>query len=605
MKTEHESTRDRAGDILDRALQAVLAQPAPQEVRQRVIETAVAWKPDSSSLCPPQHGRVSFLARSISGHSKAPRTIRVALSNSWGRGRGGLAAAAACVAAVAAVLWLLHPNESWAQVAEALRSKPWCLGKYTTPDGELHEDWMSFCNDVSAGRDGDSVRFSDHRLNVTYVYSSKDHALTRRLDPEAGGKKGADRWFQDVFQQIIRGAEKLDVAMPGIELVEQKEGLVAKHGRTWRSYDLAIRPVDANVAGQKPIVRLTFLVDPQTRQKRLPRYLVLSEPSMDPPSIEMELSYPETGPIDIYDLGVPRDAKLVDLVPRNDLRRVLSEIKSAADRFDEHVALNVMSDAGSPWYVGTPFAVWRKGTSYRLAFGLVDAASAPPEPPASDADQRRWWKSRWSELFHVPQLVCDGSSFWGNEARPGGWDSQPNKPNPITSSAATWPQPKWKSRTERNPWPAGSPPLFVAYPWNLVNFHALGWEAVLDLDPADGPLDTVKIILRTGVRGSSSGEERYWIDTQRGHMVVRHESMTRDATNTPPAEVINLLEVVETADRSPRGIWYPTEIRHISVTEQEGKKHRIETVTRHYLDFDVRFADDLFKPVKRPGEPLE
>ena len=326
---------------------------------------------------------------------------------------------------------------------------------------------------------------------------------------------------------------------------------------------------------------------------------------MNPPSIEMELSYPETGPIDIHDLGVPRDARLVDLVPTNDLRRVLSEIRSAAERFEKHLALNIVSDAGSPWHVGTPFVVWRKGTNYRLAFGLVDAASAPPKTPASGADQRQWWKSRWPELSHVPFQVCDGSTFWNNEARPGGWDSQPIKPNPITSSAATWPQPKWTSRRQRHPWPADSPPLFVAYPHNLVNFRALNWEPVLDLDRADGPLGTVKVILRTGVPGSSSGEERYWIDPQRSHMVVRHESVTRDATKTPPAEVINRSEVVETADRSPHGIWYPTRIRHRSVIEHKGKKQNIETVTRHYLDFDVRFSDDLFKPVNRPGEPLE
>jgi hypothetical protein len=70
-------------------------------------------------------------------------------------------------------------------------------------------------------------------------------------------------------------------------------------------------------------------------------------------------------------------------------------------------------------------------------------------------------------------------------------------------------------------------------------------------------------------------------------------------------ELINLSEVVETADRSPHGIWYPTRIRHSSVIEHKGKKHNIETVTRHYLDFDVRSSDDLFKPVNRPGEPLE
>lgn len=510
---------------------------------------------------------------------------------------------AALVLACVGILWLSRPNESWAQVAEALRAKPWSLGKYTTPDGELHEDWMSFSRDVSAQRHGDFVRFSDHRLNVTYVFDAKERTLTRRLDPDANGKNGADRGFADIFQQVCRGAEKLNLAAAGVELVEQKRGSVTKHGRTWQTYDLAIRIVDAGVVDEKPIVRVTFLVDPQTH---LPHYLVMSEPSMKPPSIEMELSYPESGPIDIYSLGVPRDAKLVDLVPIGDIRRVIAEIKSSAERFESHLALNVMSDAESPWYVGTPFAVWRKGTSQRTVYGLVDADSLSPKAPTSDVDQRMWWNKRWTELFQVPHEICDGSTFWNNAAQPAGWQDQPNKPNPITWKRATWPRPKWTSRPERSPWPASTSPLFVAYPQNLADFHALRWEPVLDLDPADGPMDTVKIILRTGSTGTPSGEERYWIDTQRSHMVVRHESVTFDASQTVPMEVVNQSEVVEKADRSPQGIWYPTFIRHISVIGQNGeKKKTIETITRHYLDFDVKFTADLFKPVERPGETLK
>ena len=70
-------------------------------------------------------------------------------------------------------------------------------------------------------------------------------------------------------------------------------------------------------------------------------------------------------------------------------------------------------------------------------------------------------------------------------------------------------------------------------------------------------------------------------------------------------EIVNQSEVVEKADRSPQGIWYPTLMRHISVIERNGEKKTIETITRHYLDFDVKFTDDLFKPVERPGEALE
>src|SRR5262249_37950480 len=116
MKGEHETPRDPADELLDRALQVVLAQPVPHDVRQRVIETAVAWGQDPDSVGPPQYGRPSVPTRLMAGRSKTARRARAALSIFCSRGRLGLAAVAAFVATVAAATWLLHPDESWAQV---------------------------------------------------------------------------------------------------------------------------------------------------------------------------------------------------------------------------------------------------------------------------------------------------------------------------------------------------------------------------------------------------------------------------------------------------------------------------------------------------------
>ena len=230
MKTEHEPARDPADDLLDRALQAVLAQPVPQDVRQRVIETAVAWRQDSIALCPPQHGRPPLPARPMPGHSQTARTVRVALSSFRGRGRLGLAALAAFVAAAAAVSWLLHPNESWAQVAEALRKRPWCLGKFTTPDGELHEDWMSFSGDVSAQRGGGFVRFSDHRLNLTYVYDSKERTLTRRWIPSQVGRRGQTVRFRRFFSRSFAGLKSSTLRFRASSSSNRSEGLSRSTG---------------------------------------------------------------------------------------------------------------------------------------------------------------------------------------------------------------------------------------------------------------------------------------------------------------------------------------------------------------------------------------
>lgn len=637
---------DMSDDQLDRAIRAVLADSPPPDTRQRVVD-AVALRTSSAQLSgtgPTDDPRETILPvpnsrepatiphpvslsplrgedrgrvaerRSAREKQPSPDTIssadrRCAGANrefAWNTLRAGLrpliaVSGAALVAAAAVTLWLSRPSESWAQVQEAVRARPWILARYTTPDGERHEDWNSHSRDVTAMRHGNFAIFSDHRLKIIYEYNPKERTLTRRQDPQRDREFA--HGFDRVEQQIFRGAERLAFSVKGHELVEQKRQTVTKHGRTWVSYELAIRASDATDGGQQPTTRLTYLVDPQTR---LPGFVAISVPDLDPPSVEMEVSYPETGPIDIYDLGVPRDTKLVDLLPGDGLLRVIAEIKSSVEHFEPYRAFNIMSSPESPWFVGTPFVIWRKGASYRSEFGLVDSEAQPARPPSADVDQRRWWKKHWTELFYHPIEVCDGKTFWNNQSVPEGWHAQPNKPHPIRWKRSDWPSPKWKESPSRTAWPAGSAPLFVAYPQSIVDTAAYQSEPVLDHAPSDGPTGTIKLILpmRSGVPAVPRAENRYWIDPHRSHMVVRHELVTFNARKTPPAEVIDLLEVVEDAAQSPSGIWYPTRMRHSSFADNDGES-KIETITRHYLDFDVKFSDDLFKPIPRTGEALK
>lgn len=598
MNTEIDPALDPSDELLDHAIRAALVQPRPDAVRKKVLEAAVAWERTSANLDAPQHEKISAPLKLTEQPSQSDRTAQPASSHFRQHRRWGVAALVTIVAATTVMLWLTSANESWAQVVAALRQKPWSLAKYTTPEGVLHEEWISFSRDISALRHGDLLQFTDHRLNVTYVYSIKERTLNRRLFSDARGKEGVPRWFEAVFQQMSDGADKLAYAGAGVEVIEQKRAFVTRHQRNWQSYELSIRAVGTEVSGEDSTVQLNFLVDQQTR---LPHYLMMSQPSMDPPSVEMELSYPEHGPIDIYDLGAPRDAKLIDLVPTNDIQRILAGIKASAERFEPHRALSVLYDAGAPWHAGTPYVVWRRGTSDRVVYGLVDSDSTLTEVPPANADHEEWWKQRWTELFHVPHEIHDGATFWTNEARPAGWEVQPSKSNPITWKKSEYPRPKWNHRPDHDPWPAGSAPLFLVYPQNLGRFRGAKEPPSLDPVPTDGPKNTVKVIVRTESPGNAIWEEHYWIDTQRSYMVVRHDTVIRKSTQTPSVDDVQVSHVVEMAEQSPSGIWYPTLVRH----GFKGEEKAGGTLTRHYLDFDVKFPANIFKPVERPGEPLE
>ena len=114
-----------------------------------------------------------------------------------------------------------------------------------------------------------------------------------------------------------------------------------------------------------------------------------------------------------------------------------------------------------------------------------------------------------------------------------------------------------------------------------------------------GPVDTILLTIETssGDPNVVSREQRFWIDPSRSYLTVRSERRFSGAKNAGSTQ---LIVVVEKADKSPQGIWYPTLVQHILITEKNGKTTEVRHTTRPFLDFDTEFPDSLFKPVDRP-----
>src|SRR5262249_52477550 len=137
----------------------------------------------------------------------------------------------------------------------------------------------------------------------------------------------------------------------------------------------------------------------------------------EPMEYAVEITYPEPGPADIYDLGAPRDAKLIDKLPGDDVQRLIAGIKASAERFGDVFVLNVNTTPQSPWYVGTPMADWQQGKKSRTVMGVVDLDAPPVKAPEANVDEQAWWRKRWTELIHVPSDIFDGKVLWSNEVR--------------------------------------------------------------------------------------------------------------------------------------------------------------------------------------------
>ena len=87
-------------------------------------------------------------------------------------------------------------------------------------------------------------------------------------------------------------------------------------------------------------------------------------------------------------------------------------------------------------------------------------------------------------------------------------------------------------------------------------------RATLNPKPFVGPGECQMLT----IEDASIGDRRYWLDSVRGSMVVRWEYL---AAERKPGDWIDTT-IVDTAEKSPKGHWYPTQVRRGQV-ERSGE----------------------------------
>ena len=120
---------------------------------------------------------------------------------------------------------------------------------------------------------------------------------------------------------------------------------------------------------------------------------------------------------------------------------------------------------------------------------------------------------------------------------------------------------------------------------------ALGFRAETRSENLNGVSMTVVDIFRTFDKSpKSTSPERFWLDPQRGGMIVRKEYFLL----SDPDHAAGASEVVAAA-RTPQGLWYPTTVRHIGNSISMEDNSRSDWYDRYYLEFDTEIPDELFQ----------
>ncbi len=439
-------------------------------------------------------------------------------------------AAGLAAAAVAALFVALGNRDAWAQVANSLRSKPWVRVTLQIPKGapvpegfRAPEMWFSAEHKVAARRMnlgfGQAAQYIDFTVEETYEYDPQaktlNHLLTRDSDNVEFGH------FETLLRLISAGDRELKLPASPIQVLGRTRRDVPDGDRRWTEFTFECR--DARRTPND--YRVTFRVDPE---KQLPMEMRSTEKfaSNDPVAERSySMDYPDAGPEDIYALGVPRDAKVVD-------RRPTTENGQEIKQF---------------------LAAYHQARSKPLEpFSTVVLCSSPQQ---NFSDIIRAFRGR-GDGQSVQFEEVDGQQLL--ELRKQCWSGQITRPDNV--DPATW----WRQQVA-GPTFASTPrgdellPHRVGYPNSLTlgpspvnnpNYHV-----TLDRQPRLGPAGTVLLTIRVETEPGFN-LMYYWIAPEQDYLVLRQEMhFSRNQAWD------NVTQIIDQVQQSPSGRWYATEVR--------------------------------------------
>jgi len=284
--------------------------------------------------------------------------------------RVGATVAAVCVALLAG--WCLLSGRgvmpsAYAELMEAARNSQAAEWVHATgtAGGQEVEGWLSLRPFRTFMRRGDQVEAADAEAHREYKYDPATNTVTVLYLAEAP-------------EEMLQASSFMAAMLAQLERAEQ-EGLIEitkRHvlvdGRKYEVYTVTLNNEEAMEA--------TLTVDSSTQR------LVRIESQACPPGgcgpMELAFDYPDSGPADIYALGVPRDARIVENLPTTDLLQLHEEVEQARSSFAPsyraliwrgHVSGNV-----GPYQLDQLVVLYKKDGRCRMEWGREPAGLSLP-----------------------------------------------------------------------------------------------------------------------------------------------------------------------------------------------------------------------------------
>ncbi|HUT45109.1 MAG TPA: zf-HC2 domain-containing protein [Sedimentisphaerales bacterium] len=240
--------------------------------------------------------------------------------------------AAAAAIIIGLVLVMYRDNSSmdittpaFGKMIEAIEKMPWLhIVSHDNAKNYQRESWFSYSSKILVTRYGNGkVQYLDYPNSKKYIYQPDTNAVTISYTPNI------DRVIYDFPRSIVDNSKKRWKA-DGTDVKYE-----VKHERgQYQGIDVDFyysTSYSTYQGMQYLLSRSKLIVD---RHKQV---LILSESKYWGPNGELRtdskaiFDYPEDGPKDIYEVGVPKSAKILDYSPTPELLEVMKAYRSHRD----------------------------------------------------------------------------------------------------------------------------------------------------------------------------------------------------------------------------------------------------------------------------------
>jgi len=470
-------------------------------------------------------------------------------------------------------------SQVFASMLEEMQGIPWVyvIVEVDQPKG-LVESWVSFDPSIVILKELDgTVRYVNSSQEVQHVYSPEKNRITISTVPDTFSHMGPITAFEMIGFMI----DTLETS--GAKITREKtvqDGI----------------PVEI-IHAVSDVQDVIMIVDIERNLPISGEYKAI-ENIPNQINGKMRFEYPEQGPADIYAVGVPKNADIVDTRPKGSLKDLTKEIQRRFDKgFGDYIAV-VLESSGSreepnnPSYPNMVLVMRRSGQLWRLDRYLAVNTSLRKDDKTKSLYENI--KDIWANPT-IKQILEseDKEALIGQVLFNGKYTIS------CTQIRGKVHKSKWRGDTSRL-----SPEVLPAIVWTNPFMLTMGNEneekiiESLPVDPNHAQLIGFRIRTTAKDKNKDSGQynqpregtDDYWFDRARDYILLEHTSRKKVGQKSGHSRSV-VKAVAQTSD----GRWYPKVIRTEYIRlSRNGEKQRRAREKRILLDTKPTFKQGIF-----------